>query len=375
MKREGIHIRQWLFAISFLLLAVACSSSDDEQTEEPQAATLTVYVYAPERPMLIRGSVGKVDATEAERTVYQLQIWVFEHSTGNLVGYLSTDKTELLNTSGDQYRIVVSDDFARHKPQVDVYVLANVTESNCGISFNRYTSRDQLSSAKLDSNHFGVGSLTTEVPADGLPMAGVLINQDIVGDAPVLRIGSTNSIATVQLERTISKVRFVFGTTGPTHPTITGISLDANTLYTEGYLMKQSLTGLTLWNTSLPLLTTEFEVISETTDPTQYLYDGQEAQVYENLINTAVEDGKLMVVGPYYLHESDKQLTGTITYRIGEEVTPYEMAFQMDAASDFLRNHSWIVYAYYTGTGLLQMNALYIKEWTTKEENHEVYNW
>lgn len=345
MKDWRTHIGCWLLTISCWLLVVGCSSSDG--TEEPQPTMLTIYVYAPEHPMLIRSAIGTVDALVAERQVHKLQIWVFESYTGKTVGYLQTKFTDKLNgaEAGDKYQIPVPDEFAQHKPDVDVYVLANVSEDNCGVVFDGTTTRDQLWNAKLDANHFGLTELRTTVPDDGLPMAGILKDQTIVGDAPVLRIGTTNNIATVRLERTVSKVRFVIGTTAPIKPTITGISFDADKLYTEGYLIpREALTGLTLKSTATSLLTSDVAIDSETDDPTKYIYDGQEAQVYENLINnaaTAVSPAKpeLTIIGPYYLHESDKQISGKISYKVGEETTVNNGNFQMDAVGDFLRNH------------------------------------
>ena len=83
---------------------------------------------------------------------------------------------------------------------------------------------------------------------------------------------------------------------------------------------------------------------------------------------------EVTVEGPIYLRESDKQLAGKITYTIdGGE--PQTADFAMQQAGDFKRNHTWIVYAYYAGAGKLQVQSLYVKEWSTKELNHQVYNW
>ena len=81
-----------------------------------------------------------------------------------------------------------------------------------------------------------------------------------------------------------------------------------------------------------------------------------------------------------YLRESDKRLSGTITYQMKEKgAADYDTEktanFLMDAAGDFSRNHTWIVYAYYAGSGNLQVQSLYVKDWSTKEFNHELYNW
>ena len=385
MKSVIRHIWLWMLVIGSGLMTVGCSSSDGE-ADEPQTTYLTIYVYSPERPILTRSDVGYVDPSTEEGTIHRLQIWVFEHQSGNLVGYHSTATTTTLNTSqGDTYRIAVSDDFARQQPDVDVYVLANVTEANCGLSFDQHTTRNDLDAAQLDGSHFGLESLTKTVPADGLPMSGILLNQDVVGDAPVLRVGSLSNIATVQLTRVVSKMRFVFSNIKLTESpesykklSITGISLDANTMRTAGYLFsRSSLDGLGKNSEVVPLLSSSdaIDEVKTNENPTEFIYNDEEAQTYENKINTAVNEGKLTQVGPFYLHESDMQVTGKIAYQIDEtEKTP--MSFQMERAGEFLRNHTWIVYAYYLGGSFLELSSIYVKNWKTNDDlNYEIYNW
>lgn len=370
--RLRIHISGLLLAISCWLLAVGCSSSSDE-TGGKQTTVLTVYVYSPARPMLIRSSVGPVDASAAETEINKIQIWIFESSSGRKVGYLYTDETSLLNTSeGATYQMVVDDDFAQHKPDVDVYVLANVGPGNCGVSsFNESSTRGALrDNAKITEAHFGLSPLMTEIPTEGIPMVGVLRNQPVVGNAPVLRIGTQTSMANVRLERAVSKMRFVFAnTTGDDDLVIKNITLNAGMMPTEEYLIPQQGKTLT-YNTAAASLLPNSVTANKVDNPTIYIYDGQNAQTYETLINNA----NLTTVGPYYLRESDKQLEGTITYAVGNGADQVG-TFKMDVAGDFMRNRTWIVYAYHAGGGFLQMNTLYIKDWTTKTEDHEVYNW
>ena len=115
---------------------------------------------------------------------------------------------------GTTYQIPVSDDFAATKPDVNVYVLANVTSNNCGVGvLGKETSRDALLEGAKITGHFGLDELVRSVPADGLPMAGKLTTQPVVGDAPALRIGTMAQVATVPLTRAVSKLRFVFSKT------------------------------------------------------------------------------------------------------------------------------------------------------------------
>ncbi len=370
----------WLFAISFLLLAVACSSSDESGEQQP--TMLTVYVYSPEHPLLIRSDVGHVDASFDETKITRLQIWVCNNATGETVAYLVTDDTAQLNVGeGAVYQLPVSDDFAHNKPYVDVYVMANIpTDGYAADSkLDGSSTRQQILDATIPETSFGLTTPTTSVPEKGLPMTGSLTAQPVVGEAPVLRVGTTSHIATVRLERAISKVRFVFANTAAVEPAtsvdplyIKSVSLDANMIPNAEYLIQQTRTLTTDWNaeTSLWTASATEEKVKEVADPTFYIYSGQEAQDYEDLI----DQSDLTKIGPFYLRESDQKLSGTITYQIGENAAQTGR-FEMDAAGDFRRNHTWIVYAYHAGGGFLQMNTIYIKDWTNASASHEVYNW
>ena len=388
MKNRHILLLQWLLCSMLTVLFSACSSSD--AAEGPKEAThqqpqLAIYVYAPEQASAkrnaaqTRGDVGEVDAITNEGTIDSLQIWIYEQETGNSVGYFSTkDVTALNQGQGTIYQIPVSDDFASKKPYVNVYVMANVTNANCGIeTLNKETTRAALLEGAIIANgKFGLEQNTRTVPDDGLPFAGMLTGQPVVGDAPTLRVGTLSAVSTVDLTRAVSKLRFVFAkTTGQPEVKITSIKMNIGMIPDVEYLF-QTPASMTYNTLAKELLLTPISDIAKTDDPTQYLYLGQDAQEYENLINEAASKAtpEVTVEGPIYLRESDKQLAGTISYSIAG-VAQVPVTFQMQQAGDFKRNHTWIVYAYYAGAGKLQVQSLYVKDWSTKEKNHELYNW
>ena len=383
------HILYWFLCSILTVLFSACSSSGADEGVTHQQAQLAIYVYAPEQASAkkhaapTRGDVGEVDAITDEGTIDSLQIWIYESATGNYVGYFSTkDVTALNEGKGTTYQIPVSDDFASKtpKPTVNVYVMANVTSANCGVgTLNKETTRAQLlDNAKIANGKFGLEQNTRSVPTDGLPFAGMLTGETVVGDAPTLRVGTLSAVSTVQLTRAVSKLRFVFAkTTGEPKVSITSIKMNDDMIPEVEYFFKTP-ESMTYNTEAKELLSTTISDIAETSDPTQYLYLGQEAQAYEDLINGAASKAtpEVTVEGPIYLRESDKQLRGTITYTIGEGTPePQTVDFAMQQAGDFSRNHTWIVYAYYAGSGNLQVQSLYVKDWSTKEFNHELYNW
>ena len=378
-----INIFQWLLCSIVIVLLSACSSSDAEEgamEASHKQPMMAIYVYAPEQAATsqknasqTRADEGEVDPIANEGTIKSLQIWVYESDTKNYVGYFSTNDVTALNEGhGTTYQIPVSDDFAANKPKVNVYAMANVTNANCGVgTLDKETTRDALLAGAKIEGHFGLGNLQTSVPDDGLPFAGHLTAESVVGDSPALRIGTASSASTVQLTRAVSKLRFVFAkTTGQPKVSINSIKMNAGMIPEVEYLFDKPESVTISYNIEAgELLSSPIGDIAQTADPTDYIYFNQDAQEYENLINGA----GLTVKGPFYLRESDKQLTGTITYTIGGEEKIANFAMQQ--AGDFSRNHTWIVYAYYAGAGKLQVQSLYVKDWSTKEMNYEYFNW
>ena len=373
----------------FVLLLAACSKDGDSPDMEP---VLNVYVYSPEHPMITRGDVGNVAPINDEGTIKTLQIWVFEHGTGELVSYYSpTSVDNLKSAKGVTYQLNVSDAFAKAKPKpnVDVYVVANVKANNCGLSYAENTTRATLEGAQIGSEYFGLTSLQNSVPAEGLPMSGVLRDVAVTGSAPVFQISS------VKLTRAVSKLRFIFSRDVGDPVKITGIKLGVDLegnqiplIPTKEYLFLKA--DHSLYNISDTYVTpatggTELlpsdsplrSDIKSNEDPLKYTYQpGQDAQDYEDLIANGISENKLSGVVPYYLRETDKKLSGVITYQIGSSTTDRKAKFEMKTEGDFSRNHTWIVYAYY-GVDGMKVVSVYSQEWNEvkTEDVHSWYNW
>ena len=373
------------------LMLMACSSSGEvEKTpQEEEPTMLSFYVYAPEHPIVTRGNAGESDASDDEARVNSLQIWVFEHEyddlseNGKLVAYYEPTSTDNLNNAqGDVYQVPVSRSFADRRPRVDVLVLANVTTDTHGKKYDKDTSREELQKAVLDNNHFGTDALKNSVPPDGLPMSGVLLNQPVTGEKPVLRIGTDYSeMATVRLVRMVSKLRFVFSSLKGSDVRITGITIDAGLIASEEFLfLNGPYTGRNTnvsqyWGSEATLLAPSVGV-NGTTNPLDFIFiEGVESpQEYESRINTAVAENKATSIGPYYLHESDKLITGKVKYKVGDGADK-TAEFKMAEAGDFSRNHTWLIYAYY-GDAVLNFNLVDVNSWTDRDvRNHDVYNW
>jgi len=372
-----------------MLVLCACSggSSEPEVEVKKQPTMLDIYVYAPDNPAITRSDNGSVAASDNEKKISSLHIWVFRHSDGTLMGYLNPDVSGLSTTGNAKYQMLVPDEFVTTKPNVDVYVMANVTADNCGLTvLDKNVTRSQLEGILIGhkdaSDYYGLTTLVTEAPTVGLPMSGVLKNQPVYGEAPVLRIGTSENIAKLQLVRAVSKMRFVFSKFADDNRTyaVTSITLEGSTMPKQEYLFLDGAYPTyrfkvgSAYEPEKPLIqTVDGETIKPCDDPSTYAYVSGDGQEYENTINAAVTDEKVSDLGRFYLRESDKKLTGTINYTVGGEAKT--ATFSMKTEGDFSRNHTWIVYAYFMNGNLLNVNMVDVKSWTPYPGSGEVYNW
>lgn len=417
-----IYITYFSLLISHLLLT-SCSGGSDSTIEEPTPydgpSVLSIYVYAPGQSVPTRGNTGQVNAAAAEDAIHTLQIWVYSHeTTPKLVTYFKTNAFQQDPQKTDdtyKFELPIDDTFADsnpdNRPTVDVYVLANVTGNNCGLDFNENTTKDALENAVLAEGYFGLSTPVTEVPYEGLPMSGVLRGMTITGSKPVLTLRESTvseQMAKVKMARVVSKVRFVFScSTDFDGLKITSVNFDEGMIPTQEYLfLDQDYTyednRYKIGNTYNDAVASLFS-IDETAicaDPAHYAWDRLQndqpdctAQDYEDLIADGLtihegETGPRLTERCLYLRESNKQLSGTIYYKVkekgaanyGDEEPP--VAFKMVGPEDptewqpyFSRNHTWIVYAY-LAWAKMRVVDVHFKDWeTTDPGEHSLYNW
>ena len=377
------YIDRWLILLIAMLL-MACSNEDDIPAEE---CYLEVYVYAPGRPIVTRGDVGETPSEEAERKVNTLQIWVFKHVNGSLVSYKDTTATYLNEAAGqEKFMMRLDRTFAGSPENVDVYVVANA--KSCGLSsLDESTTRAQLDDAKISGNNFGTEELTQSVPADGLPMSAVLRNQPVTGHFPTLRIGTASQMATMELTRAVSKLRFVVcrvkeeDTADKKLERIDDISIDAGQIPEASYIIpRDNYSSYTYSHKPVIYGGVGKNDIPQVENPLIYVYETQKAQEYEDLINAAVNAGKLKQIGLTYFRESPKQISGTIKYTHTKGGTHQETVdFSISTPGDFLRNHTWIVYIYFMDSTVhvLTITDIGVKDWVIDPEEEDVtfHNW
>ncbi len=425
-----LHFSFLITHFSFLLF-LSCSGGSDSGTDVPTTPTdgssvLNIYVYAPGQAVPTRGNTGQVDADPTEeKAIHTLQIWVYTHNKCDanfvedeagdhkLVTYFKTNAFQQTPTENDTYKfeLPIDDNFAslNSRPTVDVYVLANVTSNNCGLNFDEHTTKSTLEAAMLEGNYFGVTTPVTAVPFEGLPMSGKLTSQTVSGSKPVLTLGtSSTEMAKVKLARAVSKARFIFScSTDFDGLKITRVTFDANMIPTQEYLFLNSPYNpdnnyYKIGDTYNTAVTSSLFSIDETAicaDPAHYAWDRLRndktdctAQDYEDLIADGLtvhegESAPRLTERRLYLRESDRQLSGTIYYKVKEKgAAAYgdeqSITFKMVGPADptqwqpyFSRNHTWIIYAY-LAWAKMRIVDVHFKDWvTTEPSEHSLYNW
>ncbi len=335
-------------------------------------ASLSVSMYIPGSTMT-KAETGMVSPLEEELKITSLQIWAFLSSDGRLISYKSF--TDGLQQSGvsrstiTRFGLPLSQGMFKllttePRPKVDVYAVANAQSATTEI-LGEGTSRDALDAVVV--NQIGGNSpLTMAVPEAGLPMSGVLKGADVTGGYPVL------NITTLKLIRAVSKIRFVFcqqglpatdttpATPGNEECEIVGISFDgteggkdcqvgsSERLFTASTFDLGTAPAYTPLSSSIsgsPLIPNQKLSIVE--DPEVLFFRGfgnetESAEHYEQRLDAAVTAESQ--IGPIYLRETDKPISGTITYRIesGGELRNAHFSMTDDV---FSRNHTWIVFA------------------------------
>ena len=367
-----------LAAFLLMLPLVSCKRETFGRTD----GELSVSLYIPGATMT-RAETGTVSPIQEELKITSLQIWAFLSESGEFITYNKFDSsiegfenTGLPNGAVTRFGLPLSPQMfalltSNTRPKVDVYAVANAA-SAVTETLDQSTTRNQLD--QLEVNAIGGNwPLSIGVPDAGLPMAGVLKETDVSGDYPVLNVTANNAL---RLTRAVSKIRFVFCQQGipekDEEPAVVGneycrimsIKFDGTDNNKDCQIASSERLFTTLsfdlGNSPayIPLNATIQDSsgdpiipnnkLSIVEDPELLFFRGfgnetESAEHYEARLDQAISDDSQ--IGPIYLRETDKTISGTIVYRVGPGSEDLYARFSMDDADVFSRNHTWIVYA------------------------------
>ena len=373
----------WMAAVMLLVFG-ACSSDSSEE----QPPVLNIYVYAPGQPTPTR---SVVDPTEEEKKVNSMTLWVYKSSDGSQLGSIILNQEELETLNSDNmgiYSMTVDEKFAKNPEPVDVYVLANVSASNTGRTFDA-TIADKMSleNAQFDGGYYykfaNTYTASTALSAEGLPMSGVVREKAVINQNAVLHMTDAN----LQLVRDISKIRFVFSAIEGSSLYIDEVKLNKNLLYKSDYLFLNDehpyfRVGTGLVDKDIVLVEKMKDengapqYVNRCADPRTYAYvSGMDETAYDAKIKEGLAKGELTEAPTVYLPESDKRLTGTVTFHLYGDSESRTASFTM-LNGDFRRNQTWIVYIYYNGSSKLDITSVKVTDWENGgQTDYELHNW
>lgn len=327
--------------------------------------------------------------TEEEK-IYSIRVWAFKSGSAETAAPIGFKAETGLNETGShQVSMKLLRKAAGDLDNIDLFILLNaesigvLNDNNC----NRMTRKD-LKAVTFNSN-FGIntdGSAQAKaVPATGLPISRVITNINVKNNIADNAAEAATKPVSVPLVRAVSKLHFFFARkTGKDTEsvTVTKIVVNGETLTEASPVFPEAATdaekdtkGLTGSLNGLNYLTKNLifgaiatNKINPVADPKVYIRNtGEKAQDYMTRLSTGVQEGCRS-----YLRETDKTITGTIHFKSNASLAERSVVFEIPEA---YRNHELVVYGYFSGEALLDLNLeYYVANWNEKAATDITFN-
>lgn len=327
--------------------------------------------------------------TEEEK-IYSIRVWAFKSGSAETAAPIGFKAETGLNETGShQVSMKLLRKAAGDLENIDLFILLNaesigvLNDNNC----NRMT-RQELRAATFNSN-FGINTdgspQATTVPDAGLPISRVITNINVKNNIADNAAKAAAKPVSVPLVRAVSKLHFFFARkTGKDTEsvTVTKIEVNGETLTAASPVFPEAATnaekdtkGLTGSLNGLNYLTKNLifgaiatNKINPVADPKVYIRNtGEKAQDYMTRLSTGVQEGCRS-----YLRETDKTITGKIYFKSNASLAERSVVFEIPEA---YRNHELVVYGYFSGEALLDLNLkYYVANWNEKAATDITFN-
>lgn len=339
------------------------------------------------------GTLGQDETSPSpteEEKIYSIRVWAFKSgSAENAAPIGFKAETGLNETGSHQVSMKLLRKAAGDLEDIDLFILLNaesigvLNDNNC----NRMTRKD-LKAVTFNSN-FGINTdgspQAKKVPATGLPISRVITNINVKNNIADNAAAAAAKPVSVPLVRAVSKLHFFFARkTGKDTESVTVTKIEVNgetltaaspvfpeaatdaTKETEG--LKGRLTGLNYLTQNLIFGGIATAKINPVDDPKAYIRNtGEKAQDYMTRLSTGVQEGCRS-----YLRETDKTITGTIHFKSNASLAERSVVFEIPEA---YRNHELVVYGYFSGEALLDLNLkYYVANWNEKAATDITFN-
>lgn len=341
------------------------------------------------------GTLGQDETSPSpteEEKIYSIRVWAFKSGSAETAAPIGFKAETGLNETGShQVSMKLLRKAAGDLENIDLFILLNaesigvLNDNNC----NRMTRKD-LKAVTFNSN-FGIntdGSAQAKaVPATGLPISRVITNINVKNNIADNAAKAATKPVSVPLVRAVSKLHFFFARkTGKDTEsvTVTKIEVNGETLTAASPVFPEAATnaekdtkGLTGSFTGLTYLNGQIlkfgeiatSKIKDVDDPKEYIRkDGEKAQEYMTRLSTGgVQEGCRS-----YLRETNEAITGKIYFKSNASLAERWVVFKIPEA---FRNHELVVYGYFSGEALLDLNLqYYVANWNEKNATDITFN-
>ena len=355
--------------------------------------TAQARANAPANTAGTSGTPGLIETypnpTEEEK-IYSIRVWAFKSDTDeNAMPIGFKAETGLNETGSHKVSMKLLRKAAGDLENIDLYILLNAESISVlnGSDCNTMT-RKTLKAATFGSN-FGIktdgSAQATTVPDAGLPISRVITNINVKNNIADNAAEAAAKPVRVPLVRAVSKLHFFFARkTGKDTEsvTVTKIEVNGETLTEASPVFPEATTdakkdnnGLTGSFTGLTYLTKNLifggiatDKINPVDDPKAYFRNtGEKAQDYMTRLSNAVQEGCKS-----YLRETDRTITGKIHFKSNASLAERWVEFKIPEA---YRNHELVVYGYFSGEALLDLNLqYYVANWNEKNATDITFN-
>lgn len=372
----------------------AAGKSDTYINLNVSTPTAQARANAPAKPAGTSGKLGPEETypyPNTEENITSIRVWAFksgsDRATATPIGFKS--ETNLTAQGSHKVSMMITRKNAENLHNIDLYILLNAE------SVGVLDGKDCIKMTRVDlenlviEKQFGITAdstaQTTVVPQAGLPISRVIKELDVTNN---IRDNATDAALhsiNIPLIRAVSKLHFFFtrrNVKDTEGVVVTRIEVNENVIPTQSSVFPTATTdaqketeGLTGNLTSLTYLSRKIKFgsvatkdIGPVSDPESYIRKpGQTAEAYITQLRDSTIECHLS-----YLRETDKELTGTIYYKLDKSGAEKQTPFKISKA---YRNHEMVVYGYFLGDekSTLTLNY-YVADWNEKKATDIVFD-
>ena len=372
----------------------AAGKSDTYINLNVSTPTAQAKANAPANTAGTSGTLGQDETNpspDTEEKITSIRVWAFksgpDKETATPIGFKSETNLSAKGSHNVSMMITRKNAETLGKGKIDLYILLNAESE--GVLDDKDCIK--MTRAELEAlvikNNFGIANGTAQtivVPDAGLPISRVIKELDVTNNIKDNAKEAAEHSIHIPLIRAVSKLHFFF-TRKDVKDTegveVTKIEVNEGIVPTQSSVFPTATTdanketdGLTGNLKSLKYLNEKMTFggvatrdITPVENPTSYIRKSdQTADAYITQLRGVTTECHLS-----YLRETDKDLTGTIYYKLNKSGAVKQTPFSIPNA---YRNHEMVVYGYFLGEKSTLTLKYYVADWNVKDATNITFN-